>query len=565
MMDIMEKFSELDNILTKDPNNNDALLMRGQLYGSVGDYKSAINDYSQLIDLEPRSSTYRTVRALAYLHNGNYELANDDASIGISIDSSSVQLWVIKADCMAAQGDFESSIKNYSEAINRRPISSELYFSRGIAKKELEQWDGALVDFNSALRFSKRLNAQIQLNRGITYLNLKNFKHALDDLLIAVMHITGECAPEAYFYKGCAQQSLDMPHTALTSFDKCLELNPNCHNAYLNRGIVRRDLGRTEEALADVEHFYTLEPEESKCWDIYGSLLSKVGRVDESLKIFSNAIIKQPKNPIFYKKRAAIKIGLREFRGALQDCDALIELDHDLADAILMKGYAYDQLDEPDDAIKCCNDILSIDINHTLARSLLASVYDEMNEYEKSIEQFSALIMLDRDNVKAYSRRGYGYLSLGKFSEAEKDFLKIIDLEPKNWKGYNVMGLAYSQNKMCDNAIHFFEKAIELSDDSEISSTELARMHFHLGMMNKKSMRPEVSVKHFNTAIDLKSDDSVSYYQRAFVKAVLKDDDAASADIILGIGIDDNQDRASDLSRLIDPNMWEEIRDKLIK
>ena len=91
------------------------------------------------------------------------------------------------------------------------PRFANVYFNRGILKNELKDDNGAIADFNVALRTLGKSGkdpaaATVNINRGFSKANLGQNK------------------------------------AAVTDFTKVLELNPGNQNAYLYRGMVKGSL-----------------------------------------------------------------------------------------------------------------------------------------------------------------------------------------------------------------------------------------------------------------------------------------------------------------------------------
>jgi tetratricopeptide (TPR) repeat protein len=91
---------------------------RGFARAQLGDYPQAIEDYTQVLAMEPNHAATQTTRGWAYLATGSYQLA---------------------------QHDFE-------EAIRLRPQNGDAYNGRGYARVRLGQYREAVEDAKAALK-----------------------------------------------------------------------------------------------------------------------------------------------------------------------------------------------------------------------------------------------------------------------------------------------------------------------------------------------------------------------------------------------------------------------------
>ncbi len=68
----------------------------------------------------------------------------------------------------------------------------------------------------------------------------------------------------------------------IASYDKALEIKPNYHQAWYNRGIALVNLGRWEEAIASYDKALELKPDKHEAWNNRGIALRNLGRGEEA-------------------------------------------------------------------------------------------------------------------------------------------------------------------------------------------------------------------------------------------------------------------------------------------
>jgi tetratricopeptide (TPR) repeat protein len=98
------------------------------------------------------------------------------------------------------------------------------YVNRGIIRMRQKDYDNALKDFNTAIRFKADL-AEAYVNRGATQIALKDYRRALADLDQALLLSVKE--PEkAYYNRALARDWLDDTQGAYVDFQKAQDLAP---------------------------------------------------------------------------------------------------------------------------------------------------------------------------------------------------------------------------------------------------------------------------------------------------------------------------------------------------
>ena len=82
--------------------------------------------------------------------------------------------------CSSEMGENEKALKNYDLAILNTPEDGEVFFKRGIYLFEIENYAGAMEDFNYAIKLDNSIPAPYT-NRGLLKLELKDKAGACED------------------------------------------------------------------------------------------------------------------------------------------------------------------------------------------------------------------------------------------------------------------------------------------------------------------------------------------------------------------------------------------------
>ena len=118
----------------------------------------------------------------------------------------------------------------------------------------------------------------------------------------------------------------------------------------------------------------------------------------------------------------------------------------------------------------------------TVAR---ADRYRQRGETYSAEYEYSNALKVDIENVRANFGLGLTYLDRGEKSKAEDIFSRLVKLEaayqPEHKHLFNEFGIKLRKTKMLDEALSYYQRALELSKNDENLYCNLARVHVEKG------------------------------------------------------------------------------------
>ena len=111
-------------------NNRAAFAGRGQARFASGEYRGAIDDYSQAIRIAPEATDY-IERGHAYLASGNADASIRDLTEAIRLDPASASARNNRGLAYRKKGDAEQALRDYNAAISLNPVYALAYANRG--------------------------------------------------------------------------------------------------------------------------------------------------------------------------------------------------------------------------------------------------------------------------------------------------------------------------------------------------------------------------------------------------------------------------------------------------
>lgn len=175
---------------------------------------------------------------------------------------------------------------------------------------------------------------------------------------------------------------------AVGSYDKALELQPNYHQAWYNRGLALSNLGRHEVAVASFDKVLELQPDKRDAWNNRGIALSTLGRHEAAVASFDKALELQSDYYQGWNNRGFLLSNLGRYEAAVASFDKALELKPDYHLAWYNKARCYALQSSVDLAIENLQQAIKLNPNKCRERAKTDSAFDSIREDDR----FQALI-----------------------------------------------------------------------------------------------------------------------------------------------------------------------------
>ena len=245
------------------------------------------------------------------------------------------------------QNDKEGAIADFDEAIRLKPDSAKFYYIRGFVKSTLPDYRGAILDINEAIRLEPNsdYSSHAYLTRGGAQYELGDKIRAIIDLDQAI-HLKPDNSI-AYYYRGLAKADLGDNTGAVLDYDEAIRLEPNNATIYIKRGAAKCVLGNNTAALADFNEAIRLRPDLASAYYLRALVKSALGDKDGARVDYEKTVDLEPDNASVYLFRGRVFFNIGNQTGgkslkekALADFNEAICLEPTCADAYYNRGLA---------------------------------------------------------------------------------------------------------------------------------------------------------------------------------------------------------------------------------
>ncbi|HEV8058484.1 MAG TPA: protein kinase [Gemmataceae bacterium] len=367
------------------------------------------------------------------------------------------------ADELYRRGEFDAAIKEFNQVLQRKPAHFWAQYLNALCLLQLHRPAEARAQLSACL--AQRADfVWLYLLRGFAQGELQAFDAAEADFQSALQLPLDEYSRYVLFVnRGVARVQQGRFEDAIADLKKATELKPSEYQAYVNLAQAYRRLNDLPKALEQLRRAVELEPSLAHLYRLRARLYLEMKQPALALADFDQAIQKENANSPFQAddqvERGKLLLQEQKYPEALASFDAALHLrsDHLLAqrlraETLFHLGRYQEVVEAFDRYLETGKPLESVYRGRGLARA-------ELGKYPGAIEDYTrALELHPTSAVQAY--RGWAHLLCDAPKLALRDFQLAIDLDPKNGDAYNGRGFVEATQGRKREAIHDADEAV---------------------------------------------------------------------------------------------------------
>ncbi len=444
--DIKNGLKILDEVLKKDPNNVDALIMFGSIKQKQALYDDAKNAFQKVIENDPNQEKIYLLLSGIYMEENDLDSAQKVYQKLIQKFPSSYagyfflgKIYAEKGDADAAESKFLKTIELKPELIEPRLEMVALYEAKqsdiktvsasskeALNKKIANAYKGILEQHPENLRASMELGYHYH-NIGMAKESKKLFKQ------LGVRSLSDQDVIRKVVQLYVEQKKYNM---ATTILEGMIEGAPDSSNLRFITGLTYYDEKKNNEKA--IFHLKQVSPE-SRFYENAAIRIAfayqQQGKNDEAIKFLKRVVKKVP----------------------------------DKVDLILLLCSFYEDLEQYKNAETELLKGIDLSPQSTKLHYRLGIIYDKWGKKDESIEKMRTVIKLDPEDANALNYLGYTLAEMGiNLDEAEHLIKEALKHKPDDGYITDSLGWIYYKKKLFKDAVNVLKKAVVLVPDDPI-------------------------------------------------------------------------------------------------
>ncbi|MBE9262696.1 tetratricopeptide repeat protein [Microcystis sp. LEGE 00066] len=277
---------------------------------------------------------------------------------------------------------------------------------------------------------------------------------------------------KAWYNRGVALGNLGRFEQAIASYDRALEIKPDYHEAWNNRGIALKNLGRYEEAIASYDKALEIKPDDHHAWNNRGVALGNLGRFEQAIASYDRALEFKPDLHEAWNNRGVALGNLGRFEQAIASHDRALEFKPDYPDAWISRGIALYNLGRFAEAIASYDRALEFKPDYPDAWISRGAALDNLGRFEEAIASHDRALEIKPDKHEAWYNRGIALDNLGRYEEAIASYDRALEIKPDDhqaWYGRGWAVCSLSKNRISTPSLEalIYRKPIVALNDRE--------------------------------------------------------------------------------------------------
>ena len=465
--------AQLRTAVDQDPTDVNAWISLGNAYLAAGDFEAARSAFIETISLDYRQGDAHFGLGLAEYNRGDYQAA-------LFSFSEVARLFPERFDGHYNLAVTQARLRMPEEAADSFRAALDNAAPEASLDDELNAWLGLAGqlkltgDYSAAAQAYEAAIIAAPDDRDVRYLHAEALYRAGSglDALPLLIELDDADNQDYRVSSLIADIYVEQGQTdyALRALDRAIRKAEDNGTAsvqagvHIKLGLLQRQLGRAEEALASFQRATNVDPASWQGHYNLGLSLLEAGRTAESITPLETAAVRAPVSGEARLALATAYDQAGQAEGALEQAEAALGLLSDgqlQAQARFMAGRAEYRLGNHDRAAALLSQVVADRPGDAQAQLWAGLAEYQLGNYPLAIQFYERAVQLAPESREARANLAAAYLAAARYSDAEFIYLELIDVNPADAQSHYNLGWALLSQSRLSAARDSFQAALE--------------------------------------------------------------------------------------------------------
>jgi tetratricopeptide (TPR) repeat protein len=334
-------------------------------------------------------------------------------------------------------------------------------------------------------------NARQYYKTGLTFVEAGNHKDAIEQFTKAIS-LDPEYA-QAYVERARSYEAIHELKNTADDLKRALTFEQKEPELFYDASRINYALGNYPESLDLINKSTALDKKSELAFRLLARIQMAMDDYSNSLISINKALaLKDNAENNFYRGQLSEK--MKNYNQAEMDYKTAIAKNDLYTEAYLAQAALRLQLDKPETAMESCNALLKLEPNNKQALLIRSRVYARLTEYPKAIDDLSKILYNNADDKEMYLVRGTYYQEFTQHQSAINDFSKALMIDKKLSEAVYKRAFSYEQIGDFKSAIKDYESLTALSSDDLVAQQHLNQAKKRLFELNRETQAPKITL-----------------------------------------------------------------------
>jgi putative PEP-CTERM system TPR-repeat lipoprotein len=449
--------ARLEKYLSAHPDSSSAEDLLGQAFARKGDKQTAISHFRRAIQLDPGNVSARLHLAEVFIGNGEESPARELLTQLLAEDPQNRPALYHLAWLEVSLGNQARALEIYRLLAQTDSGDVRALFLAGLHHLEAG-------DISEGEKFADTLLAKFpklaagSLLKGMALYLRDDFGGAITPLQQSLQAGTNL---SAYYYLGLSYYRLDKLELALNQFQKMLDYEPEATQPRLMTAMILLKQQRLDEAVAEVEKVLQRDDRNGMAYNILGSAWMAKGKFDAAMKAFEKATELNPDLVDAHLKKGFVHASRGNAARAEDELTTALNAAPQILDTRLLLAAHYLRQKNYPVVIQTLEEGLTGKESDALLYNFMAAAYFSQNQAEKALACLQRAKEANPGFFAAYFNLAAYHVAKGEHARALEECAAVLRLDPGQLQALLLSGQIMVMTGQGEKAGGFYRQAAE--------------------------------------------------------------------------------------------------------